>query len=98
MAKGYWIAFYYSVSDADALARYAKAATPVLAAGGARFLARGVASATYEGGDNQRCVVIEFPSVDHARRVYESADYARAAAELHDGAVKREIRIVEGVD
>lgn len=96
MAKGYWIAFYFSVSDADALARYAKAATPVLQAGGARFLARGVASATYEGGDNQRCVVIEFDSVEQARRVYDSPEYQRALGELR-GAVKREVRIVEGV-
>ena len=34
MARGYWIAFYRSVSDPDALAAYAKLAGPAIAAAG----------------------------------------------------------------
>jgi len=44
MAKGYWIATYFSVSNPDALAEYAKLAGPAITAGGGRFLARGNAA------------------------------------------------------
>ena len=37
MAKGYWIAFYRSVSNPDAMAAYAKLAGPAIAAAGGRF-------------------------------------------------------------
>ena len=32
MAKGYWIATYFSISNPDALAEYAKLAGPAIAA------------------------------------------------------------------
>lgn len=97
MPKAYWIACYRSVADGDALARYAKLAGPLLLAGGGRFLARGTAAATFEGGDNQRCVLVEFDSVDQARSVYESAAYQQALDQMR-GLVEREVRIVEGVE
>jgi uncharacterized protein (DUF1330 family) len=96
MPKGYWVAIYHSVSDADALARYAAAAGPVLQAAGGRFLARGVAARTFEQGEVQRCVVMEFDSVEQAIATYESAPY-QAALALMQGAVRREVRIVPGV-
>lgn len=37
MSKAYWISVYRSVSDADALAAYAKLAGPALSAAGAKF-------------------------------------------------------------
>ena len=95
MAKGYWIAFYRSVSDEEALKKYAAMATPVLAAGGGRFLARGVAAKAYEAGVAQRSVLVEFPSVQDAIRTYESPEY-QAALEVIRGKVDRDLRIVEG--
>lgn len=59
MAKGYWIATYFSVSNPDALADYAKLAGPAITAGGGRFLARGTAAKAYEKGVQQRVVLIE---------------------------------------
>jgi uncharacterized protein (DUF1330 family) len=96
MAKGYWITFYRSVSNPAALAEYAKLAGPAIQAGGGRFLARGTAVKTYEGGLNQRAVVIEFESVEKAIATHEGAAY-QAAAKLLEGAADRDIRIVEGV-
>ena len=96
MSKGYWIASYHSVQDPAALAKYAEAAGPVLTSFGARFLARGMPSKTYEGGANERCVVIEFESVDKAVAAYESSAYQTALAKLKN-AVVREVRIVPGV-
>ena len=96
MAKGYWIATYRSVSDPDALARYAGPATQIIGAHGGRILARGIPARAYEAGKSERCVVIEFDSVDAAISAYESAAYQEVRSILK-GAVEREIRIVEGV-
>ena len=96
MAKAYWVATYRSISNPDALAEYAKLAGPAIQAGGGRFLARGTAAKAYEKGVIQRCVVIEFDSVDAAVSAYESAAYQEVRAILK-GAAEREVRIVEGV-
>ena len=95
MAKGYWITFYRTVVNADALAAYAKLALPAIEAGGGKFLARGVPVKVYEAGVKERAVVIEFESVESAIRTFESANY-QAAAKLLVGAVERDVRIVEG--
>lgn len=95
MAKGYWIAFYRSVSDEAALKTYAGMATQVLTAAGAKFIARGVAAKAYESGVVQRAVVVEFDSVATAIRTYESPDYQAALAVIQ-GKVDRDLRIVEG--
>jgi uncharacterized protein (DUF1330 family) len=67
MAKAYWIATYFSVSNPDALAEYAKLAGPAISAGGGRFLARGTAAKAYEKGLKQRSVLIEFDSSNRPR-------------------------------
>ena len=95
MSKGYWIATYRFVSDADALARYAKLASPIFEAHGGRILARGIPERVYEAGEAQRCVIIEFPSVPAAISAYESPEYQKVRSIL-EGAAEREIRIVEG--
>lgn len=97
MAKGYWLTIYRSVSDTARLAQYATLATPLLVASGGRILARGVAARTFEGGADERTVVIEFESVERAIAAYENLRYQQARA-LLAGAVEREVRIVEGVD
>jgi uncharacterized protein (DUF1330 family) len=96
MAKGYWITFYRSVSDPAALAQYAKLAGPAIEAGGGRFLTRGTAVRAFEAGIMERSVVIEFDSPAQAIRVYESAAY-QSALKFLEGAVERDIRILEGV-
>jgi uncharacterized protein (DUF1330 family) len=97
VAKAYWIVFYKSISDSAALAEYAKLAGPALLAAGGKFVVRGMPSKTFEGGLNQRTVVIEFESVEKAVAAYDSPDY-RAAHKHLEGKVERDIRIVEGVD
>jgi uncharacterized protein (DUF1330 family) len=97
MAKGYWIATYRSVSKPDALAEYAKLAGPAIAAGGGKFLVRGMPSNVFEAGLNQRTVVIEFPSVAAAVSTHDGAGYQAALKPLA-GACEREIRIVEGLE
>ena len=96
MAKGYWIATYFSVANPDALAEYAKLAGPAIAAGGGKFLARGTAAKAYEKGLKQRVVLIEFDSVDKAAAAHDGAGY-QAALKVLGSAVERDLRIVEGL-
>lgn len=96
MAKGYWICFYRSISNAAAIAEYARLAGPAIQSGGGRFLARGTPAKTYEAGKDQRTVIIEFDTVQHATATYESNAY-QTALRVIDGAAERDIRIVEGI-
>ena len=96
MAKGYWISAYRKIHNADKLAAYAQLAGPALAAAGGRFLARGLPAKVTENGLMERTVIIEFDSVEQAVAAYNSAGYKKALDAL-DGAVDRDIRIIEGV-
>jgi uncharacterized protein (DUF1330 family) len=96
MAKAYWIATYFSISNPEALAEYAKLAGPAIAAAGGKFLARGSAAKAYEKGLKQRVVLIEFDSVDKAAAAHDGAGY-QAALKVLGNAVERDLRIVEGI-
>jgi uncharacterized protein (DUF1330 family) len=96
MAKAYWISFYREVRRPDALAAYAKLASPALAAAGGRMLARGMPAEVREAGLAERTVLIEFDSLEKARAAYQSAAYRAALAVLGD-AVERDVRFIEGV-
>jgi uncharacterized protein (DUF1330 family) len=96
MAKGYWITLYRSVSNPAALAEYAKLAGPAIQAAGGRFLTRSTALQAFEAGIKERSIVIEFDSPAKAIEAYESPAY-QTARKLLEGAVERDVRIVEGV-
>jgi len=95
MAKAYWISAYRSIRDPQAFAAYAKLAGPALEAAGGRFLVRGMPARVYEGGLNERIVVLEFASVAQAVAAHDSAEYQQALRALANGA-DRDLRIVEG--
>jgi uncharacterized protein (DUF1330 family) len=96
MAKAYWVVCYRAVRNPDALAAYAKLAGPAVQAAGGRFLVRGTPSKTYEGGLNQRTVVVEFDSLDQAIAAHDSPGYQEALRVLGDAA-DRDLRLIEGV-
>src|SRR3984893_6255470 len=96
MAKAYWIAFYRSISNPDALADYAKLAGPAIAAAGGRFLARGNAAKAYEAGLTERIVVIDLDTVAKAFAANDS-EGNQAALKVFGKAAVRDLRIVEGV-
>ncbi len=96
MAKAYWVAVYRSISNPDALADYAKLASPAVAAAGGRFLARGMPAQVYEAGINQRTVLIEFDSLADAVACHDGPAY-QAALKALGKSCEREIRIIEGV-
>ena len=94
MPKGYVIA-RVDVTDPEAYARYAAAATKAIADHGGRALARGGRYEALEGTARARNVVLEFESYDAARRYFHSAQY-QAARALREGAAQIEIVLVEG--
>lgn len=97
MAKAYWVSFYRSISNPEALAAYAKLAVPALAARGAKALARGVPAQTYEAGIKQRVVILEFESLAAAVAAHDSPEY-QAALKVFNGAGERDFRIVEALE
>jgi len=96
VAKTYWVNLYRSISDTAAFEAYARLAGPAIAAAGGRFIVRGSPAKTYEAGQMQRVVVIEFDSVEQAVQAHDSDAYQAALKALGNGA-ERDIRIVEGV-
>ncbi len=97
MPKAYWIAAYRTVRDPEALAAYAKLGGPALLQAGGRVLARGNPARVYDGGLNQRTVLIEFDSIAQAVAAHDSPGYQEALRILGN-AVDRDLRIVEGVE
>lgn len=96
MAKAYWVTSYRSISDPSALEKYAALAGPALARAGGRVLVRGTAAKTFEAGLQQRCVILEFDSVQQAIDAYESPDY-KVALKVLGNAAERDLRIIEGL-
>ena len=94
MPKGYVIT-RVDITDPDAYARYAAAATKAIADHGGRALARGGRYEALEGTARARNVVLEFESYDAARRYFYSEQY-RAARALREGAAQIELVLVEG--
>jgi uncharacterized protein (DUF1330 family) len=97
MAKAYWISAYRSIRDERALAAYAKLAIPAIEAAGGKTIARGIPARTYEGGLQQRTVVIEFDSLAQAIAAHDSPGYQEALRALGN-TVDRDFRIIEGVE
>jgi uncharacterized protein (DUF1330 family) len=93
----YWINFYREITDEAKVAAYAELAGPAIRAAGGTFLARSLPEQTYEAGQQNRTVVIEFESVEVARAAHDSPGYQEALAALGDGAV-RDVRVIPGVD
>jgi uncharacterized protein (DUF1330 family) len=97
MPTAYWVSLYSEVHDPEKLAAYAALAGPAIEEGGGRYLARGNPAYAFENGKIERVVVIEFPSVEAAHAVHESAGYQEALVAL-DGGASRDLRIVEGIE
>ena len=94
MPKGYVIG-RVTVTDPEAYADYAKAATAAIHHHGGRPLVRGGAFEPLEGEARPRNVVIEFDSMEQARTYYHSPEYQAAKAK-RDGACVVELVLVEG--
>jgi uncharacterized protein (DUF1330 family) len=85
------------VTDPVAYDEYRKLTPGAVAAYGGRFIVRGGTVESKEGGWNPaRLVVVEFASMDQARKFYDSPEYAPALA-IRTRASKSRLVLVEGV-
>ena len=84
------------VQDAALFEEYRKLVPPTIAKHGGKYIVRGGATETKEGGwTPKRLVVLEFPTMDQARKWYHSPDYAPALA-MRLKAAKSRVLLVEG--
>lgn len=94
MAKGYVI-LTEAINDPEGMKAYGKTATAAM--GGATILAVDTAPKVIEGAwHGDQTVVLEFESVDAARRWYESEAYQKAA-KLRQAAADCNAVIVAGL-
>ncbi len=85
------------VTDAVGFDEYRRMAGPIVAAFGGKFVVRGGKVETLEGDwIANRLVVIEFESVERAKKWWASDEY-RAAKELRQRTTNSKLLIVEGV-
>ena len=96
MPKGYVIA-RITVTDPEAYAEYAKGATAAIRQYNGRPLVRGGAYEALEGEARGRNVIIEFESLEQAKRYFHSPEYQAAKAK-RAGAAVAEIVAVEGAE
>jgi uncharacterized protein (DUF1330 family) len=84
------------VQDAALFEEYRKLVPATIAQYGGRYVVRGGATETKEGGwTPKRMVVLEFPTMARAREWYHSAEYAPALA-MRLKAAKSRVILVEG--
>ena len=86
-----------TVTDLPVMEEYRKRVPATLTPYGGRFLVRGGAHQTVEGDwKPNRLVVLEFPSLDHARRWYSSEEYREPLA-MRLRAGRANLIMVDGV-
>ena len=85
------------VTDPVRYEDYKKMVPPTIAQYGGKFLVRGGAVETLEGGwAPKRIVVLEFPNAARAKEWYDSVEY-RPARDLRQSASNGKMILVEGV-
>ncbi|MBV8032222.1 MAG: DUF1330 domain-containing protein [Betaproteobacteria bacterium] len=93
--KGYVIGDI-EVTDPAAFAEYGKRVPATIAQYGGRYIVRGGKMQPLEGAwSPKRIVVLEFPSVEHARKWYDSPEY-RPLIGMRQKASRGSLLIVEG--
>jgi uncharacterized protein (DUF1330 family) len=93
--KYYTIIVYKSITDAEALAKYAKLAIPLIAQYGGKVLAGGMPLSTLEDSVPLPVTLLEWDHPDSAHTMYNSPSYQAALAHF-DGKVSRDVRFIEG--
>jgi uncharacterized protein (DUF1330 family) len=96
MPKGYLVA-NIRVHDKEKFAAFSGMAAPVIKAHGGKVLARGPGAERHEGSVEGIVMMIEFESIDTARRFYLSDEY-QAAKAVRDACSETDLMIIEGAD
>jgi uncharacterized protein (DUF1330 family) len=87
-----------TVDDPEGLTEYAQQVPGVIERYGGRYLARGQAAEVFEGDwAGKRLAVLEFESVEAAKRWYESDEY-QALAAIRRRCASSDLVLVEGLE
>jgi uncharacterized protein (DUF1330 family) len=85
------------VTDPAGFEEYRKGVPATIAAYGGRYIVRGGALESWEGGwSPKRMVVLEFPSMAQAKAWYTCADY-RDLLDMRQRTTKSKVVLVEGL-
>ncbi|MGE5129162.1 MAG: DUF1330 domain-containing protein [Sphingomonadaceae bacterium] len=85
------------VIDPAAYEDYRKQVPPIIAKYGGKYLVRGGKVESKEGGwTPPRFVIVEFPTMEQARKFYDSPDYAPALA-IRKKASRSRLILAEGL-
>ena len=96
MKKGYWIANYTEIKDAERLKKYALKATEAVEKYSGKLLARSANNITLDGRKMVRVALAEFPDIETAKKCYDSEEYVEARKHLENNATREHI-IFEGM-
>lgn len=97
MKKAYWVGIV-NIKNQEEYKKYTDIAGPALKAAGAIILSRGGKIINLEGKQINRLVVIEFPTLKHAVKFYNSDEYKKGLKFLNIDVAERSLNIAEGVD
>jgi uncharacterized protein (DUF1330 family) len=85
------------ITDPDEYQKYAQQTAATIERYGGKFLVRGGRSETLEGDwKTERLVILEFPSVEQAKKWYDSPEYSAIKGIRHRSAVSKML-LVHGV-
>ena len=93
--KGYWLALYKRIDNAENLKNYSTMVTPVIKSFGGKPLVRGGKYQRLEGENFFFFLIWEFPSYVTAIECHESKEYQSGWALAKD-TTERNLQIIEG--
>ena len=93
--RGYWVALYKKIDNAENLKKYSSIVTPIIKRFGGKPLVRGGKFLTLEGAKYPRTVIWEFPNYEQAIKCHDSKEYQDGWTLAKD-TTKRNLQIVEG--
>ena len=94
--SAYWITRCH-ILDPEIYNKYLELAGPAIIKHGGKFLVRGGNQTEKEGEGFERTVLVQFDSLDQAKRCYESDEYG-AALQFSKKSSERLVVLVDGVD
>ena len=84
------------VTDTKAYEGYRPLAAASIARHGGKYIVRGGRTEALEGGPPNRVVVLEFPTMEAARKFYNSPDYSEAR-KIREASSRSRVFLVEGM-
>lgn len=84
------------IRDMEKIQGYLAGAPPLVAKHGGRYLVRGGAQDVLEGSpDERRTVILEFPTMDHARALFADPEY-QEVRKIRLGIADYDVLLVDG--